>query len=127
MILASARNVTVVALMMTVATIVSRPPRTNTNDCALEQTWYAGDVHFNERIELRADTSGTWQASGMDSDAPQRQKEFRWQRASETLIIDNARRTSFSLRRRGNHCYLTLDENPFFYDEGGFRHFSDMP
>lgn len=53
---------------------MSRTPAAD--ECHFEQTWYAGDVHFNEQIEFRADSTGIWQQDGMSGDAPHDKKEF---------------------------------------------------
>lgn len=103
-----------------------RPPAAD--ECQFEQTWYAGDVHFNELIEFRADSTGTWVQDGMAGDAPHDKKEFTWQRTASRLTVshdDRQRSVTYRIQRRGNTCYLTFQDHPFVADGSGFRHFSD--
>lgn len=104
--------------------------RTEPDDdaCRFEQTWYAGDVHFNEQIEFRGDATGTWMQDGMAGDAPHVRKEFRWERTASTLTVsydDRAPRTVSYRVHRERACYLTFQDHPFVTDGSGFRHFSD--
>lgn len=106
--------------------------RTERDDgCRFEQTWYAGDVHFNEQIEFRADSTGTWIQGGMASDAPHDRKEFTWERTASTLTVaydrDQRRSVDYRIERRRNACYLTFTVHPFVGDGSGFRHFADYP
>jgi len=110
---------------------MSRTERTEQADeCRFEQTWYAGDVHFNEQIEFRGDATGTWKQDGMASDAPHIRKEFRWERTSSTLTAsydDRAPRSvSYTVHRQAGACWLTFKDHPFVTDGSGFRHFADF-
>lgn len=99
------------------------------DECRFEQKWYAGDVHLNELLEFRVDSTGTWTEGGMAGDARHDQKEFQWSRAASTLTViydrDQRRTVEYRVERRGNHCYLTFNAHPFLADGSGFRHFSD--
>jgi hypothetical protein len=101
------------------------------DECRFERTWYAGDVHFNEQIEFRPDSTGTWIEDGMDSDAPHDRKDFSWQRTASTLTVaydrDERRTVDYRLERRGNHCYLTFTVHPFLGEGSGFRIFGEYP
>ena len=101
--------------------------------CRFEQTWYAGDVHYNERIELRADATGTWLQNGMASEKPPVRKEFTWQRTASTLTVheddheDDQRRTvEYRIEPRPASCWLRFTAHPFG-DSDGFTHFSNLP
>ena len=107
---------------------MSRTPAPAADDCRFEQTWYAGDVHFNEQIEFRPDSTGIWMQDGMAGDAPHHKKEFTWQRTASRLTVshdDGQRSVTYRLQRTGNACYLTFEDHPFAADGSGFRHFSD--
>lgn len=99
--------------------------------CRIEQTWYAGDVHYYEQIDLRADATGTWISSGAASDARRERKEFTWKRSSTTLSVaydrDKKRTVDYRLERRRDACYLTFKSHPFLDDDSGFHHFADYP
>ena len=98
------------------------------DECRFEQTWYAGDVHFNEQIEFRGDSMGTWIQDGMASDAPRARKEFKWERTASTLTVSYDERTQRTVNYRvhgRSACYLTFEDHPFVTDGSGFRHFSD--
>lgn len=100
------------------------------DDCRFEQTWYAGDVHFNERIELRADWTGTWIQGGMASDAPHDQKEFTWSRTASTLTVsygDQQRTIEYRIERPRSTCYLKFGAHPFLSDDPGYLTFSNRP
>jgi len=102
-----------------------------TDACRIEQTWYAGDVHYYEQIELRADSSGTWISSGAASDARRDRKQFTWERTATTFVvaygIGEKRTVDYRLERRRDACYLTFRSHPFLDDDSGFHHFADYP
>ena len=99
--------------------------------CRLEQAWEAGDLHFNETIDFRADASGTWTQGGLDGDAGHDRKQFRWARTDSVLTVtyDRDRRSDvrYDLARRAGRCYLTFHDHPFLTDGSGFTHFSAAP
>lgn len=102
-----------------------------TDACRFEQTWYAGDVHYSERIELRPDSTGTWIETGSASDARRDRKEFTWKRTATTFATDydqdKERTVDYRIERRRNACYLTFRSHPFLDDDSGFHHFADYP
>lgn len=100
-----------------------------TDACRFEQTWYAGDVHYNERIELRVDSTGTWLQNGMASEKPPVRKEFTWERTASTLTVsyDHKRRTvEYRIEPRPASCWLKFTAHPFG-DNDGYTHFSTVP
>lgn len=102
-----------------------------TDECRFEQTWYAGDVHFNEQIELRADSTGTWIENGAANDARRDRKDFTWVRTATTLAVtydrDRSRTVDYRIERRRNACYLSFRVHPFLDDDSGFHQFADYP
>ena len=106
-----------------------QPERTNA--CRFDQTWYAGDVHYSERIEVRSDSAGVWIETGAASDARRTRKEFTWERTDTTLAVvydgDKKRTVDYRLERRRDACYLTFSVHPFLADDSGFHQFADYP
>jgi hypothetical protein len=100
-----------------------------TDACRFEQTWYAGDVHYNERIELRVDSTGTWLQNGMASEKPPVRKEFTWARTASTFSVvydDQERTVEYRIEPRRTSCWLKFKAHPFG-DRDGFTHFSNTP
>lgn len=99
-------------------------------DCRLAQTWYAGDVHFNERIELRDDATGRWVSSGMDGDARHATLHFTWTTEGDELVVRSSgattKRVQYACRPYRDWCYLTFDDSPFVDDHSGFTLFSTV-
>lgn len=99
--------------------------------CRFEQTWCAGDVHYQERIEVRADATGTSVETGAASDARRDRKEFTWERTPAKLVVTydrgKKRNVEYRIERRGEACYLTLKLHPFLDDDSGFYQFADYP
>ena len=100
-----------------------------TDACRFEQTWYAGDVHYQERIEVRADATGTWVETGAASDARRDRKEFTWERTAAKLVVtyDRGKKRSveYQIKRRREACYLTFKPHPFLDDDSGFHEFAN--
>ena len=97
--------------------------------CPFEQTWYAGDVHFNERIEFRADATGTWISSGMADEARRERRDFQWSRTESALTVTHDDQVGVVRYKvelyKSRHCFLTFANHPLLADESGFHHFSD--
>ncbi|HSD89932.1 MAG TPA: hypothetical protein VLB44_20515, partial [Kofleriaceae bacterium] len=118
----------VAALGLGAMAIASMDHRVASDDCAFEQTWSAGDQHYNERFIFHDDGTGTWGQSGFAGDAPQRRATYRWSRSSSTVTVevDGVSRTvPYELWRRDRHCYLRFDDHPIVTDHSGFTLFSD--
>ncbi|MEO6773093.1 MAG: hypothetical protein ABI467_08720 [Kofleriaceae bacterium] len=90
--------------------------------CTFEQTWYKGDQHYWETLELRRDMTGRWTEGGMGGDAPIGHIDFQWRRTDHTFtaVFGSAEHTvDYQLERRGeNTCRLTLRVHPFDADRG---------
>lgn len=99
------------------------------SQCRFEQPWFAGDVHFNERLDFREDATGTWIQGGFDRDAGRQHKDFRWTRTGSTLTVvydsNRRNRVGYRLNQRRDTCYLTFETHPFLSDRSGFLHFSN--
>lgn len=119
------------SLLVYLIGVVSMGGREAADVCRFEQTWYAGDVHYHERIELRADSTGTWIETGAASDARRDRKEFTWERTAITLEVtyDRGKKRSveYQIERSRNACYLTFRLHPFLDDDSGFHQFADYP
>jgi len=107
-------------------------PTRHDESCDLERTWYAGDVHFNERFDFRRDSTGTWVASGMAGDAPQARIDFRWEADSSSVTVtygtdQRTSRVAITVARRNDYCTLKFDTHPFAREGGGFTYFADFP
>jgi hypothetical protein len=100
----------------------------HSEECRFEQMWYAGSIHSNERIEFRADSTGTWIQSGFDDHAGHDRKEFRWSRTASTLTVlydgSDQATVPYTIRKPYNTCHLTFDVHPFS-DQSPFRDFAD--
>src|SRR5688572_2789973 len=117
-----------IAMLVGVSALAGVATRSAEQACPFEQTWYAGDVHFNERIEFRADASGTWISSGMADEARQERRTFRWSRTSSRLSVmagDVRRDIGYSVRPYRQSCFLTFEDHPLLGDRSGFTHFSN--
>jgi hypothetical protein len=110
--------VVALGVAMLVSVVASRPTRDHTRAerCPLEQTWFQGDVHFSQQLELGHDGRGVWWTGGMDHDAPRLRAEFRWQSDGSTLtvVVGPARRTVGYRIEVWDHisdglCFLRLD------------------
>lgn len=121
------------AALLVAASLVAMwaAPTRRDDDCDLERTWYAGDVHFNEQLEFHYGGTGLWIASGFAGDATHARIAFRWEVDASQLLVtyDAGRRWSrvpFTIARRNNYCSLKFDAHPFLVD-GGFTYFADFP
>lgn len=124
-----ATPIMLLAVSMLAAAAPGDGPAAPVEDCPFEQTWYAGDVHFWETLEVGGDATGIWTQGGMDGDAGHDRRAFRWARSGSTLTVrdDRGREATvgYQLDRDRTSCILRLDVNPFDR-EGGFTVFSDV-
>ena len=116
-------------LVAAVASVITGSDAGDRDDCQFQQTWYAGDQHFNETIEFRDDATGTWSSGGFAHDAPHVRKDFRWTRTASTLTVtyDQDVRTTvdYELERRTERCSLRFHDHPFAAVGGAFRWFRE--
>lgn len=122
------RAAVITALVLLAATSGHRTPRPRSGeDCRLAQIWYAGDVHYSERLQLYFDGKGAWDSGGYAEDAHRGHEDFAWTEDDAALTVTTGGATTtvpYRLARRSGHCYLMLDTNPFL-GERGFTVFSD--
>lgn len=106
-----------------------KPPTRAQDACRLATIWYAGDIHFHERLQLFRDGNGEWDSGGYDSDAHHGHEDFAWTDSGAALTFtygDVTRTVPYRLEYyEQRHCFLTFDENPFLRDRG-FRLFSTV-
>lgn len=74
-----------VLVIAAVVTVLARRSSTPPERCRLAQTWYDGDVHFSQELELDAEGRGVWTTGGMDTDAPHQRTWFTWTRTGATF------------------------------------------
>src|ERR1700761_6161221 len=90
--------------------VARRSPMTR-ESCRFEKTWYTGDQHYNEILELRGDMTGRWSEGGMGG-GPISHIDFRWSRTDSTFTatFDSAEHTvRYKLEQREIYCRLILD------------------
>ena len=128
LVIAYPKHTLAIVLVAVLLGVVATSQAPDVTECRFESTWYAGDQHFNERVEFRDDSSGTWIQGGFDDDAGDQHMDFRWGRTISTLTVvydRNRRDVRYAIKRRGDVCYLTFQDHPFLSDGSGFLNFAD--
>lgn len=106
---------------LALAVLAGKAEPVTEDSCLFEQTWYSGDQHYWDIVELRPDQTGRWTEGGMGGDGPYERVDFRWRRTDTTFTAiygsaDHA--TAYKLEPRDERCRLSLAVHPFRPDHG---------